>query len=328
MRAPNFWDRPTSWQSSLLAPLGLIYAKATARRITKANPIQIAIPVISVGNINVGGTGKTPTVIAIVERLRDLYHKPHIITRGYGGSFEGPVLVDPAIHNADQVGDEPLLLSAFADVWVSKDRALGAIEAQKAGATVAVLDDGHQNPSLQKDLSIVVVDATHGFGNGQCLPAGPLREPIHVGLTRADIILSIGPRDAQNSFSSANTDIRIPHLTATLEPLKTGMDWTDTKAFAFAGIGHPEKFFETLRNLGVNLVHTEPLDDHQKLSSSLLTRFQADARSKGAQLVTTEKDAVRLPPSFRSQVITLPVRLVFEDDEPLIEALKKLPLSE
>ena len=328
MRAPAFWNRPKSWQSVLLAPLGLLYAKATASRIANATPEKIGIPVISVGNINVGGTGKTPTVIAIVERLRNLYHQPHIISRGYGGSIEGPILVDPSIHTADQVGDEPLLLSAFAEVWVSKNRTTGAIAAKNAGATVVVLDDGHQNPSLHKDLSIVVVDAVYGFGNRCCLPSGPLREPVQVGLERADLLLSIGSNDAQITFSSQNEPVDTPHLKAVLEPLKTGMDWTDTTAFAFAGIGHPEKFFKTLRDLGVNLVHAEPLDDHQKLSSNLLTRFQNDARAKGAQLITTEKDAVRLPTAFRSQVITLPVRLAFEDDEALLSVLKNLPLSE
>ncbi len=329
MRAPGFWftppDRPGLW-SRLLAPLGWLYAAGTARRLRQPGYAP-QVPVICVGNLSAGGAGKTPTVIALVDRLAARGHAVHVVSRGYGGRLAGPVRVDEARHRAEDVGDEPLLLSAFAPVWVAKDRAAGVRAAEGAGARVIVLDDGFQSPSVKPSLGLVVVDAARGFGNGRCIPAGPLREPVATGLSRADLVLTIGDAAAQAQFDATwGAGIPVPRFRAELRPLAMGMDWSGERVLAFAGIADPSRFFATLRAEGAEVIRGEALGDHETLSDTLLRRLEAEADAAGAQLVTTEKDAARLSSAWRSRILTLVVRLQVADWSALDARLAALGL--
>ncbi len=329
MRAPGFWSNPPAapgWQARLLAPLALLWTAATRRRLAAGPRIRPGPPVICVGNLTAGGAGKTPTVAALVTLLAGRGVDAHVVSRGYGGRLEGPLRVDPRQHGATEVGDEPLLLAAFAPTWIGRDRAAAARAAAAAGAQAIVLDDGFQNPSLAEDLAIVVVDAAYGFGNGRVIPAGPLREPVEDGLARAGLALLVGAPEARARIRAAWPSAPWPPVAeGCIAPLPTGMDWRGLRAFAFAGIGRPEKFFATLRGLGAEVVAERGFPDHAVYHPRLLARLAHDARVAGAQLVTTEKDAVRLPPDLRRQVLVLPVRLELADEAPLLAALAALP---
>lgn len=331
MKAPLFWfnppARPGIWPR-VLHPLSILWRVLSDRRQKNGKNLRVSVPVVCVGNINVGGTGKTPTVIKLMSIFNKLGIVAHVISKGYGGSTNGPLRVDEVVHTANDVGDEPLLLAAFGQCWVAKDRAAGAKAAIEAGAEVLILDDGMQNPDLIKDFTIMVVDAGVGFGNERLLPSGPLRQSVGDGVLAADMVLSIGPHFAQQEFARRfKSTHAVPQLTAVLEPLQTGMLWHDLRAFAFAGIGRPNKFFDTLRGSGVNVVRTRSFGDHEVLSSKLLKRMEFEATQVGAQLVTTEKDAVRLPKEWRQKVITFPVRLEVENEGILTEAMIEIMRS-
>ena len=320
MQPPNFWKndpRHAGVWPMVLAPLSKLWQWAGERRWKKGPHVKMDIPVICVGNVNLGGTGKTPTVIETVTRLKSMGKNPHVVSKGYKGQLSGPIEVNPLTHTANDVGDEPLLLAAFTTTWVSKDRLAGVIVAQKAGADVIVLDDGMQNPAVSKDLTILVVDAEMGFGNGHVMPSGPLRESIQNAISKSNLLLTIGPKGAvHQSFVDKWAEVKIlPQVSSTIEPLQTGMDWQDLSALAFAGIGRPEKFYTTLKNMGVKLKATRSFDDHQKIPLALLSRLEKEAWELGAQLVTTEKDAVRLPKEWQQKILTVPVRLKIHENK-------------
>ena len=320
MRAPDFWRRG-GVLAHALAPLSWAWAAgAQARRLT-ASPARVGAPVICVGNLTVGGTGKTPTVLALLRRLRERGRTPHALTRGYGGRLAGPVLVEPG-HGFAEVGDEALLLAQAAPTWVSRDRLAGARRAVAAGADVVVMDDGFQNPALAKDLSLLVVDAAYGFGNGRLLPAGPLREPVAQGLARADAAVLILPERGEAPTPPALSGL--PVLRARLRPEPGSEGLAGLRVLAFAGIGRPEKFFETLAGLRAKMVATRAFADHHPYSPEEAMALLEEAQRLDATPITTAKDAARLPPAARATVQVLRVTLEFEAPDALEALLERV----
>ena len=331
MKAPGFWFNPPGgpgWQAVMLAPIAMIYRLISRHRARSVVPARVGVPVICVGNLTAGGAGKTPLVGALVRRLQAAGHVPHVLSRGYGGRIRGPHRVDCEKDTFRDVGDEPLMLAAIAPVWVSRDRVAGARAAEKAGAGIILMDDGFQNPGLVKDLHILVVDAGQGFGNERMIPAGPLREPVDEGLARADLILLIGGSTVREKAIASYpclTDADL--IEAEVKVVETGLALRDEPVLAFAGIGRPEKFFETLDGLGARRVGSVSFADHYAYPDAVLKRLVRHARELGAMLVTTEKDAVRLPEAFRREVLVVQVMLEPFDWSALDAALEKLGIS-
>jgi tetraacyldisaccharide 4'-kinase len=318
VRSPNFWRR-RGLVSDLLVPASLLYDAAARQRAARAEPVRVPVPVLCVGNIVVGGAGKTPLVLALADMLQQRGISPHIVTRGYGGDLAGPIRVDPGRHHADAVGDEALLLAEQAPTWVARDRAAGGRMAVESGAEMVLLDDGMQNHSLVKDATLLAIDGAYGFGNGRTLPAGPLREQIAPGIEKASLAVVIG-EDRTGVAARLGT---IPIAKARLVPTTGSASWQGRKLFAFAGIGRPEKFFETLVALGADLVGTAEFADHYRYRVRELAGLVRQAAARGAVPITTVKDWVRLPDSYKAQIEALPVRLVWNgpEDAALIDAV-------
>ncbi len=323
MRAPEFW-RHGGVVPALLAPAAAGWTLAGRLRRAVVRPWRAPVSMICVGNLVAGGQGKTPVAIALARRLAAAGRAPHFVTRGYGGAEAGPLRIDPARHGAREVGDEALLLARVAPAWVARERAAGARAAHAAGAGAIVLDDGLQNPSLAHDLALVVVDGGYGFGNCRVIPAGPLREPLADGLGRADAVVLVG--DDRTGVASALEGCDRPVLRARLAPTGGAAEIAGRAVVAFAGIGRPDKFFETLSELDCRLVAGMPFPDHHPYAADEIMRLVDVAHREDALLVTTAKDAVRLPPEARGMVQVLEVEIEWDAPE-RIDALLERALA-
>ena len=317
---PRFWRHGEAGVlPRLLFPASLAVARITARRLARPG-WRAPVPVICCGNAGVGGAGKTTLALDLAARLAARGARPHFLTRGHGGHLPGPLRVTPQ-HDAVQVGDEALLLAGGAPCWIGADRATTARLATQAGATVLILDDGLQNPTLVQDHRLLVIDGAAGFGNGRVLPAGPLREPAEVAASRATAAILIGA-DQTGALTRLPPDL--PVLSAHLSPAQEIAHFAGRKLVAFAGIGRPAKFFDMLTGAGLHLAATLPFPDHHRFTPRDLARLHASAAHHGAQLITTPKDHVRLPQAARAGIAAIGVTLVWEDQAALGRLLDQM----
>lgn len=311
---PAFWWRAPGLAARLLWPVGQMVGALTLRRMAQAGD-AVAAPVICIGNPTVGGAGKTPTALWLLDRLAAADARPFALLRGHGGAVTTPTRVDAARHDADAVGDEALLLAGMAPTIVAGgDRAGGARLAVTSGATHVVMDDGFQNPSLAKDVSLLVIDAAVGVGNGGVLPAGPLRAPLAPQIARADAVLLMGDGAAGDTIAEQTRALGREVLRARLVPdVATLRALAGQRLHAFAGIGRPEKFFATLEGAGLDLAVRTPFADHHRFRRPEIEALLAAAEADGARLVTTQKDMARLGTSelqdLRAHISVLPVTL-------------------
>lgn len=319
-KPPRFWTQPAGSIAALLAPVSALYSAGSRLREVIARPYRAPVPLICIGNPTLGGAGKTPTAILIAERLAGLGAAPHFISKGYGGTATGPLTVDRDRDLAAEVGDEPLLLAAAAPTHVAKSRADGAAFAAAAGADIIVMDDGFQNPTVHKDVAILVVDGGAGVGNGRVFPAGPLRAPIDAQLARADAFLVIGRGEVGDGLAAKADAAGIPVLTGRLVPGGAPDRLVGERFVAFAGIGRPDKFYASLEEAGGIIVARRDFADHHAYGADDIGGLIALAeRHGGAQLMTTEKDFARFDEAndtggaFRATLRTLPVRLEIDD---------------
>ena len=318
MREPAFWYRPPSLMSRLLMPLGAVYGQVAAWRM-HSRGFDAGIPVICVGNYHTGGAGKTPTVLALTKLLRELGETPVVLSRGYGGKWQGPVKVDPTRHIAANVGDEPLMLALTVPVVIARNRVDGVALARSQGATVILMDDGFQNPAIAKDASLIVIDSDRGLGNTGVFPAGPLRAPLKLQLACTDALVVIGNGTAAAGIAAELAARGKPVLSAHLRPDAASLDAVSGKrVLAFAGIGDPGRFFRTLRGAGIDVVRERAFADHHPFAPDEIDALVAEAKGDGLALVTTEKDLARLRgreglPSWARDIVPFEVTLEFED---------------
>ena len=301
MITPNFWN-DKGVVSTVLLPFSWLYGAIVQFRLKKTG-YKSKAKVICVGNVTAGGVGKTPVCMTLAEKYINEGKKVCFVTRGYKGELKN-IIVDLNKQSAVETGDEARLLANVATTIISPDRANGAKMAEDLGFDIIIMDDGFQNPSLVKDESVIVFDGKVGISNGRVLPAGPLRETLENGEKRATYAIIMG----EDKTGLADR-ISIPCYLGKVEP--EHLDIEGAKVLAFAGIGRPSKFYETLKSLGYDVVETKDFADHYAYTKADIDALKEKAKAKGLLLITTEKDIVKLDEDMRKDIHCLKIKAVW-----------------
>ncbi|RJG45682.1 tetraacyldisaccharide 4'-kinase [Mesorhizobium sp. DCY119] len=314
--APPFWWERPDWRAYALSPLSTLYGMVAARRMASAKRETVDLPVLCIGNFTVGGTGKTPVAIALARQARAMNLTPGILSRGHGGGFSQPHIVDVHHDSAKHVGDEPLLLAEHASVAVTPNRPAGAKLLLEQGCDFLIMDDGFQSARIHIDYALVVVDARYGIGNGHVIPGGPLRAPLLEQLRFADAVLKMGEGSAGDGIVRKASRAGKPVFEATVRP-RNAEALAGRRFLAFAGIGHPDKFFDTIVKAGGTVALSRSFPDHHVFADDELAELHATARAGQLEMMTTAKDAARLrhgaaPQDFVDQLNVLEIDAVFE----------------
>ena len=312
--SPKFWNDESSNLVRILDPISRVYSFISNVRLNSVTPVKAEVPVVCIGNVVLGGAGKTPTVELVCNLLREKFQNPHILTAGYGGYLKNVVRVDPQLHSYLQVGDEALLSATVAPTWIGKNRVNSGKAAVLGGADVLVMDDGFQNNSIEKDLKILVIDSKQAFGNGHLFPAGPLRETAISGINKSDIVLIIGERneELESQVKSVNPDI--PIFRAKME-VDNQLEIENNRVVGFCGLGFPQKFKKTLIDCGYEVIDFVEFSDHHPYTITEIQKLINGAKSVNATLVTTMKDFVKIPAVFKNEMSVVTIKLVPENND-------------
>ena len=314
LRAPKFWDTEDSALVKILDPIAKLFSFISNVRLNSVTPVKADVPVVCVGNVVLGGAGKTPTVELVCNLWRERLHSPHILTVGYGGYLNNVVRVDPKLHSYLQVGDEALLSAVVAPTWIGRNRVNSGKAAVSCGADVLVMDDGFQNNSLEKDLKILVVDSKQAFGNGHLFPAGALRETPVTGIKKSDIVLIIGDKNEKLEDEIKTIKPSIPIFRAKLDIISP-VAVENNRVVGFCGLGYPLKFKKTLLDCGYDLVDFVSFSDHHPYTITEIQKLITGAKSVDATLITTQKDFVKIPAVFKNEISVINIKLVPENDD-------------